>query len=151
MPEPVALPEPPGHGLAPIQKENIVSADQPLVTAILPVFNREASIARAIESVLGQTYGNVELIVVDDGSTDGTADILARYSERATILAQSNGGAYKARNLALRRARGELVAFVDSDDAWLPDKLARQVPLMRRPEVGLVFGDVRIVRPAGAR
>ncbi len=120
--------------------------DEPLVSAILPVFNRETSVARAVESVLAQTYRHTELIIVDDGSTDATADILAGYADRATILNQRNGGAYKARNLALRHATGDLVAFIDSDDSWLPEKLARQVPLMRRPEVGLVFGDVRILR-----
>jgi glycosyltransferase involved in cell wall biosynthesis len=118
--------------------------DRPLVTAILPVFDRAGSIGRAIESVLAQTYAPVELIVVDDGSTDGTADVTDRYRDRATILRQDNRGAYAARNLALRHAKGEFVAFIDSDDAWLPDKLARQVPLMRG-DVGLVYGDVTIV------
>jgi glycosyltransferase involved in cell wall biosynthesis len=118
--------------------------DNPLVTAILPVFNRSGSIVRAIESVLGQSYAPVELIVVDDGSTDGTADLLERYRDRATILRQENRGAYAARNLALGHARGDLVAFIDSDDAWLPDKLERQVPLMRG-DVGLVYGDVAVV------
>ncbi|HZF94710.1 MAG TPA: glycosyltransferase [Allosphingosinicella sp.] len=116
----------------------------PLVTAILPVFDRAGSIGRAIESVLDQSYAPVELILVDDGSTDGTAHILERYRDRATLLKQENRGAYAARNLALRHAKGELVAFIDSDDAWLPDKLARQVPLMRG-DVGLVYGDVVIV------
>jgi glycosyltransferase involved in cell wall biosynthesis len=118
--------------------------ERPLVSAILPVFNRAGSVARAIESVLGQSYRPLELIVVDDGSTDGTAEVLERYRGRATILSQHNLGAYAARNLALRHAKGALVAFIDSDDAWLPDKLERQVPLMR-PGVGLVYGDVSIV------
>ena len=122
-----------------------MAEDQPLVSAILPVFNREGSVARAIESVLGQTYSRVELIIVDDGSTDATASVLARYAGRATILTQENGGAYKARNLALRHASGSLVAFIDSDDSWRPDRLERQVPLLRRSEVGLIFGDVRIL------
>jgi glycosyltransferase involved in cell wall biosynthesis len=116
----------------------------PLVSAILPVYDRAGSVARAIDSVLGQSYAPVDLIIVDDGSTDGTAEILERYSNRATILRQENRGVYAARNLALGHAKGELVAFIDSDDAWLPDKLARQVPLMLG-EVGLVYGDVAIV------
>lgn len=118
--------------------------DQPLVSAILPVFNRAGSVVRAIESVLCQTYRNVELILVDDGSTDGTSALLERYRGRATIFRQPNEGAYAARNLALRHAGGSLVAFIDSDDAWLPDKLERQVPLMR-PEVALVYGDIEIL------
>jgi glycosyltransferase involved in cell wall biosynthesis len=116
----------------------------PLVSVILPVFDRAGSISRAIKSVFAQSYRQLELIVVDDGSTDGTATILDAYRGVATILRQSNRGAYAARNLALRYATGEYVAFIDSDDAWLPDKLERQLPLMR-PGVGLVYGDVDIV------
>lgn len=119
-------------------------ADGPLVTAILPVFNRASSVARAIDSVLAQSWPNLELVIVDDGSTDGTHDVIERYRCAATILHQSNAGAYAARNLALRHARGELVAFIDSDDAWHPDKLARQVPLLRG-DVALVYGDIEIV------
>jgi glycosyltransferase involved in cell wall biosynthesis len=116
----------------------------PLVTAILPAFNRASSLPRAIDSVLAQSYADIELIVVDDGSTDETPQILDRYRGAARILRQGNAGPYAARNLALRHARGELVAFIDSDDAWLPDKIARQVPLMR-PGVALVYGDIVIV------
>jgi glycosyltransferase involved in cell wall biosynthesis len=113
-----------------------------LVSVILPVYNREHSLPRAIESVLRQTYRDLELIVIDDGSTDGTRAAAERYAPRVRVLDQPHRGPYAARNLGLQHARGELVAFIDSDDAWLPDKLALQVPLMRRPEVGLVFGDV---------
>ncbi|HEX7175908.1 MAG TPA: glycosyltransferase [Pyrinomonadaceae bacterium] len=113
----------------------------PLVSAILAVRNREGSVARAIESVLTQTYRPLELIVVDDGSTDGTRGVVESFGAALTLVTQAHAGVYAARNLGLRRARGELVAFIDSDDAWLPDKLAAQVPLMRPPEVGLVFGD----------
>jgi glycosyltransferase involved in cell wall biosynthesis len=117
------------------------SLHDPLVSVILPVHNREGSVARAIRSVLAQTYRPLELIVVDDGSTDGTRDVVEGFGAPVTLIAQAHGGAYVARNLGLRHARGELVAFIDSDDAWFPDKLAAQVPLMRRLEVGLVFGD----------
>lgn len=125
----------------------------PLVSVIVVVRNREASVARAIDSVLAQTYRPVELIVVDDGSTDGTRGVIERYGAALTLVAQPHSGIYAARNRALRHARGELVAFIDSDDAWLPDKLAAQVPLLAgRPEVGLVFGDtVHVTEPrAGA-
>lgn len=118
---------------------------RPLVTAILPVFNRSASVKRAIESVFEQSISDLELIIVDDGSTDGTRATLEGYRERAVMLAQENRGAYAARNLALRHARGELIAFIDSDDAWLPDRLELQLPLMRSG-VGLVYGDTEIVR-----
>lgn len=118
------------------------AADGPLVSVILPVYNRAWCVERAIRSVLAQTYRPIELIVVDDGSTDGTREVVERFGASLTLLVQERSGAYPARNLGLRHARGELVAFADSDDAWLPDRLAVQVPLMRRPEVGLVFGDV---------
>ena len=120
----------------------------PLVSVILAVRNREGSVARAIASVLAQTYSPLELIVVDDGSTDGTRGVVERFGARVALLAQPHAGVYTARNAGLRHARGELVAFIDSDDAWFPDKLAAQVPLMRRPEVGLVFGDaVHVTAP----
>lgn len=114
-----------------------------LVTAILPVYNRSPWIARAVRSVLEQTYPSVELIVVDDGSDDGTPDVLASFGRDITRLRQPRGGAYAARNLALARARGAFIAFIDSDDAWLRDRLERQIPLFARPEVGLVYGDAR--------
>lgn len=117
----------------------------PLVTAILPVFNRAAWVGRAIESVLGQTHPEVELIVVDDGSTDETPAVLAAFAGRVRLLRQENRGAYAARNLALRHARGDLVAFIDSDDAWYPEKLARQLPLFADSRVGLVYADVALV------
>ena len=113
----------------------------PLVSVILAVHNREGSVARAIASVLAQTYRHLELIVVDDGSSDGTRAVVEGFGARVTLIAQAHTGVYAARNHGLRHARGELVAFIDSDDAWLQDKLAAQVSLMRRPEVGLVFGD----------
>jgi glycosyltransferase involved in cell wall biosynthesis len=124
--------------------DDLRDSARPLVTAILPVHNRAGSIARAVESVLAQTWDNLELIVVDDGSTDATGAILDRYRDRIILLKQSNRGAYAARNLALRHARGELIAFIDSDDAWLPDRLERQIPLMRAG-VALVYGNIEIV------
>ena len=113
----------------------------PFVSVVLPVWNRERSVARAIESVLQQTYREFELIVVDDGSTDATRRVVEGFGPQVRLLAQPHRGVYAARNLAVREARGELIAFIDSDDAWLPERLASQVPLMQREEVGLVFGD----------
>jgi glycosyltransferase involved in cell wall biosynthesis len=115
----------------------------------LPVRNRAAWIARAVESVLLQTYRPLELIVVDDGSTDSTLQVLRQFGSQISVLSQPPAGAYAARNAGLARARGEFVAFIDSDDAWLPSRLSVQMPLMSRPEVGLVFGDAHLVRPAG--
>jgi len=122
-----------------------------LVSVILPVYNGEAWIARAIESVLSQTYQRFELIVVDDGSTDGTRRMIDSFGNRLRRVEQPNRGVYAARNLGVRHARGELIAFIDADDVWLPERLALQVPRMERAEVGLVFGDALHVRPDGQR
>lgn len=123
----------------------------PLVSVVLPTRDRAAWLGRAIDSVLAQTYRPIELIVVDDGSTDGTAALLEGYEDRIVRLTQPQLGAYAARNLGIERARGELIAFMDSDDAWLPHRLALQVPLFARPEVGLVYGDVVLVHPRRPR
>jgi hypothetical protein len=135
------------NGAAAAHASSWCSMPDPLVSVVLPVYNREASVSRAIESVLAQTYRPIELIVVDDGSTDGTRRAIEQFGGRITLLSQPHAGAYAARNLALRQARGELVAFIDSDDIWLPHRLSAQVPLMARPEVGLVFGDAIHVTP----
>lgn len=117
----------------------------PLVSVILPVYNRAGWVARAVESVFAQTHGPLELLVVDDGSTDETRRVLEQFDERITILEQAHAGAEAARNLGLRHARGELVAFIDSDDFWYEDRLSRQLPLFARPEVGVVFGNAALV------
>jgi glycosyltransferase involved in cell wall biosynthesis len=123
-------------------------AAAPLVSCIVPARNAERFLAATIDSVLAQRVGPIELIVVDDGSTDGTRAVVEQFGPPVTLIAQAHAGVYPARNRALRHARGELVAFIDSDDAWLPDKLEAQVPLMRRREVGLVFGDaVHVTAP----
>jgi glycosyltransferase involved in cell wall biosynthesis len=114
---------------------------EPLVSVILVVRDRAWCVRRAIESVLAQSYRNIELIVVDDGSVDGTGEVIRSFGGRIRFFPRDREGPYEARNFALEQARGELIAFIDSDDSWRRGKLAAQVPLMRRPEVGLVFGD----------
>ncbi|MBM4328137.1 MAG: glycosyltransferase [Deltaproteobacteria bacterium] len=103
----------------------------PLVSAIIPTHNRASVLERAIGSVFAQTFQDYELIVVDDGSTDSTQDLLAGYQGRLVALRQENRGAAAARNLGVRHAGGELVSFLDSDDEWLPEKLRRQIDLFR--------------------
>lgn len=100
-----------------------------LVSVILPTFNRAATLGRSVRSVLSQTYTDIEVLVVDDGSRDNTAEVMAAFDDpRIRYLPQSeNRGASAARNVGLREARGEFIAFQDSDDEWLNDKLARQV------------------------
>jgi glycosyltransferase involved in cell wall biosynthesis len=123
----------------------MILAVTPLVSAILPVHNRAAWIARAIDSVLAQTYPAVELIVVDDGSSDDTPRVLDRYGPRITRLRGEWRNAYAARNAGIAQARGAWLAFIDSDDCWSPDRLAQQVPRLARSAVGLVYGDTRHV------
>jgi glycosyltransferase involved in cell wall biosynthesis len=106
-----------------------------LVTVVIPTFNRARSLGRAIDSVLAQTYTNFELIVVDDGSTDNTPELLSSFAGRIQILRQSNAGPSVARNTGIRAARGKFIAFLDSDDEWLPEKLEQQVPLMLEERV----------------
>src|SRR5258708_6914008 len=103
----------------------------PLVSIIIPAYNRKAMLFDAVASVLAQSYRDWELIVVDDGSTDGTADDLhARFGSRVRLIAQSRRGVAAARNLGVRSARGDYIAFLDSDDFWLPRKLERQMAFM---------------------
>lgn len=116
----------------------------PLISVLLPVHNRAQWVGRAVESVLAQRYAPVELIVIDDGSTDGTPVVLERFGTHLVRVQQPRRGAYAARNLGLRHARGELIAFIDSDDRWYPDRLVRQLPLLDAPDVGLVFGDAAL-------
>ena len=99
------------------------------VSVVIPVFNRARLVRRAIDSVLAQRIDGVELIAVDDGSTDGTAASLAAYRDAITVITQENRGVSAARNAGTARARGRYIAFLDSDDCWLPGKLAAQLSL----------------------
>lgn len=119
----------------------------PRVSVVIPTFNRAGLLVQAVNSALAQTFQNLEVIVADDGSDDGTCDLLARYDQRVCVVQLDHSGLLGAvRNAALRRARGEYVAFLDSDDVWLPEKLERQVSLLDRdPAVGLVCSNARVI------
>ena len=123
----------------------------PPVTAALTTYNRAGFLPGALESVFGQTYeGEVEVLVVDDGSTDETPDVLARYGERVRVVRQPNGGRSAARNTAVREARAPFLSFLDSDDRWLPDKLARQLPVLESDAgAALVHGHVDLIGADG--
>lgn len=116
----------------------------PFVSVILPTYNRSRTLGRAIDGVLAQSYRDFELIVVDDGSTDGTEGLLAAVADSRlrVIKGSQRRGAAHARNAGIRAARGQLVAFQDSDDEWLPGKLECQVGLLESgpDEVGWVGG-----------
>jgi len=118
--------------------------ERPLISCIVPVFNGERYLAEALESVLAQTYRPLEIIVADDGSTDGTRGVAASYSDSVTYQCQPTAGPPATRNLGLRTARGEFVAFLDADDLWHPEKLARQMARFEaRPEIGACVTHVR--------
>jgi glycosyltransferase involved in cell wall biosynthesis len=114
--------------------------NEPRVSCIIPVFNGERYLAETLDSVFAQTHVPAEVIVADDGSTDRSAEIAQTYPRPVVTIHQPNAGHAAARNLGLSIATGELVAFVDADDLWHPEKLARQLALFAaRPELGVVF------------
>lgn len=109
-----------------------------LVSVVIPAYNVEAHISEALDSVLAQDYPQVELIVVDDGSKDDTANVVATRYPQARLIRKANGGAATARNEGIRAAQGEFVAFLDADDIWLPGKLRAQIEhFAAHPEVGV--------------
>lgn len=122
----------------------------PLVSVIIPAYNAAAFLAETLDSVLAQTYENVETIVVDDGSTDTTPQLLDSYRNRITVLRQANAGQAAARNCGARAAKGELLAFLDNDDLWDADKIARQLQLLSRfPDALAVYCDHRTIDDEG--
>lgn len=131
----------------------MLDRDAQTVSVVIPTYNRAHVIERAIESALAQSYPHKEIVVVDDGSSDGTLDLLRRLDLRELTLIQSprNGGAARARNLGIAESRGGYVAFLDSDDRWAPWKLEAQVARFEQgpPELGLVYCGRRILLADG--
>jgi teichuronic acid biosynthesis glycosyltransferase TuaG len=126
---------------------------QPLVSAILPVYNGEKYLAETLESLLGQTYPALEVIAIDDGSVDRSPAILdeyqERFGERLVIVHIPNSGVSTARNTGVERARGFYVAFIDQDDLWAPDKVARQVEALARSGSRISFTNAAIIDGEG--
>jgi glycosyltransferase involved in cell wall biosynthesis len=125
----------------------------PSVSVVIPTFNRARDIPRCLDSLAAQTYKHFEVLVCDDGSTDDTRAVVARYVDKLPIeyhWAENFGGAARPRNAGMRLARGKYIAFLDSDDWWRPEKLARCV---ERLEAGadLVYHDLFVIRSAGQR
>jgi GT2 family glycosyltransferase len=117
-----------------------------LVSVIIPTHNRANIIGRAIESALGQTYRQLEVVVADDGSSDNTRALAESFGSRVTYVHQANAGVSAARNFGMRLSRGEFIAFLDSDDAWRPWKIEAQMAALRRhPEAGIVWTDMAAV------
>jgi glycosyltransferase involved in cell wall biosynthesis len=127
------------------------AAAQPTVAAVIPVYNGAPFVAEAIESVLGQTHRVSECIVVDDGSTDATAEIVLGFGDRVRLIQQANAGVSTARNRGAAASTARYVAFLDADDAWTPDKVERQLAALGELDLpGLVVCDVEVFRESGA-
>jgi len=132
-----------------------MAENTPTVSVIIPTYNRAHLVGRAIRSVLNQTFQDFEIIVVDDGSTDNTEEVVKSFNDPRIryIRHEQNRGGSAARNTGIRAASGEYIAFLDSDDEWLPEKLARQVQLLRASDetVGLVYTRVCYFDSTGKR
>jgi len=123
-----------------------------LVSIIIPAYNAERYLREAIESVLGQSAQDIECIVVDDGSTDGTAEIAKGFGGAVTYLRQENAERSAARNNGLRHARGEFISFLDADDYLAPDKIVQQLQFLQdHPEFDAVYSKVNFFREGGDR
>jgi glycosyltransferase involved in cell wall biosynthesis len=124
-----------------------------LVSVVIPTYNRAGTIERAVESVLSQHYPAIEVIIIDDGSKDDTADRMSRRygsDSRVRCIYQQHGGVCTARNHGLREAQGEFVAMLDSDDYWLPSKLDLQVGILKKhPELSLIWSDMDAINESG--
>ncbi|MBW6458328.1 MAG: glycosyltransferase family 2 protein, partial [FCB group bacterium] len=124
-----------------------MAAVNPKISLVIPVFNRPQEIRRALDSVRTQTLLPYEIIVVNDGSTDNTQDVLSAYLPEIRIIARENGGVAAARNSGILAAEGEWIAFLDSDDTWLPDKLEKQARyLAAHPEVRILQTEEQWIR-----
>ncbi|MHC4599131.1 MAG: glycosyltransferase [Planctomycetota bacterium] len=123
-----------------------MTASVPPVSVIVPTFNRKAFALEAVASVLGQTRGDLEVLVIDDGSEDGTEEAFASHADpRVRYVRKEHSGIAATRNRGIAEARGRILGFLDSDDLWVPDKLEKQLPLLQG-NVGFVYARYRSVR-----
>ena len=121
-----------------------MTANLPLVSVVIATYNMGQYINQAVDSILTQTWGNLEVIVVDDGSTDNTAQVMAGYNtdSRVRYIKTTNQGQPKAKNLGIQNTSGDYIAFCDADDLWEATKLEVQMPLFADPNVGVVYSEV---------
>jgi teichuronic acid biosynthesis glycosyltransferase TuaG len=129
------------------------SQDSPLISIVMPCYNSEEFIQEAIESALNQTYKNIELIIVDDFSTDGSKSIITRFSAQdsriISVYKEINEGAAICRNIALDLAQGDYIAFLDSDDVWISEKLETQIRYMLEHDCGFVYSYYNVITKEG--
>jgi glycosyltransferase involved in cell wall biosynthesis len=121
------------------------------VSLVIPCFNQAAFVSAAIESAMAQSVTPAEIVVVDDGSTDGSAEQAGRFGAAVRLFSQANRGVASARNLGIKQARHKLIAFLDADDLWPVDSLATRLDLWRSSGVDFIFGGVRQFRQGSAR
>lgn len=133
-------------------EENVSEMSQPLVSAVITAYNNDRTIRESVESVALQSFRDFEIILVDDGSTDGTEEIGKSYVPRVRYLRQPNGGSAAARNAGVRAAQGKYIAFLDGDDIAVPNRLEVQVAAMEsRPNVGLAYGNIYLMDACGGK
>ena len=126
----------------------MTTAGAPLVSVIIPAFNCGRFAAEAVESALAQDYKPMQVIVINDGSTDDTLAVLETFGAAIHLIDQKNGGPPAARNSGLRVARGAYIAFLDADDVWLPGKISAQVAYLEgHPKIGIVYTDWHVWQP----
>ncbi len=124
---------------------------QPLVSVVIPTYNREKYLQKALSSVLAQTYQCLEIIVIDDGSTDNTGKIVRSFKKDIRYIYQENQGVSTARNVGIRNSQGDFIAFLDSDDYWFPEKTELQIALFHKhPEYGMVASRCASIRLDGS-
>ena len=122
----------------------------PLVSVIIPTYNRAGFVSQTLQSVLDQTYERMEIVVVDDGSIDNTREVLREYQDKIKYIYQERSERSKARNEGFRHSQGDYIAFLDSDDVWLPTKIQKQVQILNeKPDVGLVYVGVQFIDTEG--
>lgn len=125
--------------------------EKQLVSVVIPAYNAEPYLKQAINSALAQSYSNLEVIVINDGSTDNTATLVSGFNDhRVRLINQSNGGMSSARNAGVCIAKGEFIAYLDADDYWMPEKLEKQLHLLNnRPDIGFCSTNTRVETPEG--
>ena len=117
---------------------------EPLVSVIIPNYNYANYIVDSIESVINQSYRNVEIIVVDDGSTDNSVEVIEKYGKSVTLIQKKNSGVSAARNYGMRVAKGDFICFLDSDDSWDPEKIKLQISKFTSCEIGVVYSSINL-------
>jgi glycosyltransferase involved in cell wall biosynthesis len=133
-----------------LKNHNMSAIQEGKYSVVIPVYNCEHYIGEAVESALAQTRPPHEIVVIDDGSTDGTRDVLQRYINSIKYVYQKNAGEPTARNNGIEVAEGEFIAFLDADDLWLPEKMQLQMECFAKdPECGLVYTDMKTFDETG--